>query len=998
EKLKRRLQARLEMARFLQGTVGEMAKEVKSRRSGEVKRTAEELQKFMKKVNTGGRVTNEEIVAFASLFNDELTLDNMSRPRLVSMCKYMGLQTFGTDAYLRYILRAKLAWIKEDDKMIQSEGVESLSEGELRAACRERGMLGLRSVDDMRKQLRDWLDLALNRSVPSSLLILSRAFLVGSKRPEEAVQATLSSLPAEVVRSVGATVPSDDEAETSARLLKLKLIKEQERLIEEEAQEAARLQLAGGRDLAREEMREALPTPAAATTTTTTAAAAAAPAAGMAGEGAGAAAVERAAVEGEEARALAERKALAKKDQLCDLSAALAVLASSSSVAKERADFLRLVNKEIELYNSMVQQHGTEGAEELRVAYAAAREASEKEASEAAASDVSDALISKVDSMLHKLEKELDSADAKIGKRLKTLDTDYDGKVSPEEVGAAAALLRDSLGQEGLEELISNLAKDADGKILVEDIVKLGAHAQASMDRDDDVDSEVQGGIKGSTVGSSGSGSPAMAAVTSSSISTRAASTVISTAQASDRKDRQAAARACLAAGRSFAGRELSRRYSPLTCKPAQRPFRMRVSAASAEAEAAAAEAGKFIPAAPILLPEGPWKEVEGGVVAAKGFKAYGKYAALRAAGQKPDLSLVLADSDATVAAAFTQNVVAAAPVLYCKKALQATSTARAVIANAGQANAATGDAGYADTVECAESLAKLLGVSAESVLVQSTGVIGQRIKKAPLIDALPSLVESASSTPEAGLAAAVAITTTDLVSKSVAIETQIGSTTVRLGGMAKGSGMIHPNMATMLGVVTCDAAVAPDLWKHVVLTAVQRSFNQITVDGDTSTNDCVIALASGKAGGAVIADSASEEGRQLQAAMDAVCQGLAKAIAWDGEGATCLIEVHVAGATTEADAAVVARSVAASSLAKAAVYGRDPNWGRIACAAGYAGVPFEPTALRIALGDILLMDKGQPLPFDRKAASEYLRGKGEVHGTVIIDISIGDGPGDSKA
>ncbi|GJP52376.1 hypothetical protein CLOM_g11497 [Closterium sp. NIES-68] len=504
EKLKRRLQARLEMARFLQGTVGEMAKEVKSRRSGEVKRTAEELQKFMKKVNTGGHVSNEEIVAFASLFNDELTLDNMSRPRLVSMCKYMGLQTFGTDAYLRYILRAKLAWIKEDDKMIQSEGVESLSEAELRAACRERGMLGLRSVEDMRKQLRDWLDLALNRSVPSSLLILSRAFLVGSKRPEEAVQATLSSLPAEVVRSVGATVPSDDEAETSARLLKLKLIKEQERLIEEEAQEAARLQLASGRDLAREEMREALPTSETTPAATTTTAAAATP--GVVAGGAGAAGAEGVALEGEEARALAERKAMAKKDQLCELSAALAVLASSSSVAKERADFLRLVNKEIELYNSMVQQHGTEGAEELRVAYAAAREASEKEASEAAASDVSDALISKVDSMLHKLEKELDSVDAKIGKRLKTLDTDYDGKVSPEEVGAAAVLLRDSLGQEGLEELISNLAKDADGKILVEDIVKLGAQAQASMDRDDDADSS-HSGIKGSTAGSTGTAS-----------------------------------------------------------------------------------------------------------------------------------------------------------------------------------------------------------------------------------------------------------------------------------------------------------------------------------------------------------------------------------------------------------------------------------------------------------------------------------------------------------
>ncbi|GJP70602.1 hypothetical protein CLOP_g1522, partial [Closterium sp. NIES-67] len=209
-----------------------------------------------------------------------------------------------------------------------------------------------------------------------------------------------------------------------------------------------------------------------------------------------------------------------------------------------------------------------------------------------------------------------------------------------------------------------------------------------------------------------------MAAVTFASISSGAVSIAVSSAGASDCKGRRVAVRTCLASSWSLAARNLSLRPSTQTCKSAQRPFRMRVSASSAEAEAAAAEAGKFIPAAPILLPEGPWKEVEGGVVAARGFKAYGKYAALRASGQKPDLALVVADSDATVAATFTQNVVAAAPVLYCKKALQETSTARAVIANAGQANAATGDAGYADTVECAESLAKLLGVSASSVLV----------------------------------------------------------------------------------------------------------------------------------------------------------------------------------------------------------------------------------------------------------------------------------------
>eukprot|EP00897_Mesotaenium_endlicherianum_P005378 jgi/Mesen1/4869/ME000244S04055 len=233
EKLKKRLKARLEMAKFLQETVGEMAKEVKSSRSGDAKKRAEELTKFMTKVRTGGKVANTEIIKFASLFNDELTLDNISRPRLVSMCKYMGLQTFGTDAYLRYILRAKLAWIKEDDKMIQSEGVESLSEPELRAACRERGMLGLQSVDGMRQQVRDWLDLSLNRSVPSSLLILSRAFLVSKAKPEEVLQSTLSSLPDQVVDSVGAAVPPGEEEDSVAeRKRKLEYLKQEEKLIQ----------------------------------------------------------------------------------------------------------------------------------------------------------------------------------------------------------------------------------------------------------------------------------------------------------------------------------------------------------------------------------------------------------------------------------------------------------------------------------------------------------------------------------------------------------------------------------------------------------------------------------------------------------------------------------------------------------------------------------------------------------------------------------------------
>ncbi|KAF8396749.1 hypothetical protein HHK36_018379 [Tetracentron sinense] len=454
-------------------------------------------------------------------------------------------------------------------------------------------------------------------------------------------------------------------------------------------------------------------------------------------------------------------------------------------------------------------------------------------------------------------------------------------------------------------------------------------------------------------------------------------------------------------------------------------------------------ETSNYIPAAPILLPEGPWKQISGGVTAAKGFKAAGTYGGLRAKGEKPDLALVTCDVDAIAAVlhfcfdssilisswfpavradlcafenfpacAFTTNVVAAAPVLYCKHVLGISETARAVLINAGQANAATGDAGYQDVIECAKALAQLLQMRSEEVLIESTGVIGQRIKKEALLNTLPRLVGSLSSTIEGADSAAIAITTTDLVSKSVAIESEVGGTHIRVGGMAKGSGMIHPNMATLLGVVTTDALVATDVWRKMVQVAVNRSFNQITVDGDTSTNDTVIALASGISGSTMISSCDSYEAKQLQACLDAVMQGLAKSIAWDGEGATCLIEVlynddsilklyfqfivKVIGADGEAEAAKIARSVASSSLA--AIYGRDPNWGRIACAAGYAAIPFHPNELCISLGDILLMDGGQPLPFDRAAASAYLRKAGETHGTVEIHISVGKGPGIGQA
>ncbi|CAI0472623.1 unnamed protein product [Linum tenue] len=423
--------------------------------------------------------------------------------------------------------------------------------------------------------------------------------------------------------------------------------------------------------------------------------------------------------------------------------------------------------------------------------------------------------------------------------------------------------------------------------------------------------------------------------------------------------------------------------YIPLKLSPGIRTsknfssFRLTMRDFKVFAVASMNEAANFIPAAPIILPQGPWKEIPGGVTAANGFKAAGIYGGLRAKGEKPDLALVTCDVDAIAAGAFTQNMVAAAPVLYCKNVLNLSQTARAVLINAGQANAATGNAGYQDVIECADAIAKLLKIKPHEVLIESTGVIGQRIKKEALLSSLPKLVSSLSTSTEGAGAAAVAITTTDLVSKSVAIESQVGDANIRIGGIAKGSGMIHPNMATMLGVITTDALVESEVWRKMVKIAVNRSFNQITVDGDTSTNDTVIALASGLSGKTPISSLHSHEAEQLQAGLDAVT---------------------VVGAESEMDAAKVARSVASSSLVKAAVYGRDPNWGRIAAAAGYSGIPFDQNKLRILLGDTLLMNNGQPLPFDRAGASNYLKKAGETHGTVAIQISVGNGTGGGQA
>lgn len=392
------------------------------------------------------------------------------------------------------------------------------------------------------------------------------------------------------------------------------------------------------------------------------------------------------------------------------------------------------------------------------------------------------------------------------------------------------------------------------------------------------------------------------------------------------------------------------------------------------------------------------WKVIEGGLTAPKGFKSSGITAGLKPS-NAPDLALIYSETEAIAAGVFTTSEVRAACVDYCRQKLQTKSSARAIICNAGQANAATGELGLQDALDTAEALAKELNIDADSILLASTGVIGQRIKMDILKNAIPQLVAELSE--NGGDATAKAIITTDLVTKSIALETIIDDRPVRIGGISKGSGMIHPNMATMLGFITCDAAVSTQLWQQMLKRACDKSFNQITVDGDTSTNDSLIALANGQSRTRAIT-SLDENGQKLEAMLTAVCQHLAKAIARDGEGATCLVEVEVKGATDEAEARQIAKTIVGSSLVKSAIFGRDPNWGRIAAAAGRAGVQFNQDDLMIKLGDFLLMERGQPQPFDRASASNYLKqaaaGEYLKSDTVAISVSVGNGSGTGKA
>lgn len=375
------------------------------------------------------------------------------------------------------------------------------------------------------------------------------------------------------------------------------------------------------------------------------------------------------------------------------------------------------------------------------------------------------------------------------------------------------------------------------------------------------------------------------------------------------------------------------------------------------------------------------------------GFQAAGIAAGLKDSG-KPDLALVLAPEAAVCAGTFTTSVVRAACVDLCAQRLQASNgQCRGVLINSGQANACTGDSGLIDSQRATQALADHLGLTSDQMLICSTGVIGVPIPMKVLLAGLDPLVEALAE--DGGAAAAAAILTTDLVAKQIAVESEIDGRTVRIGGMAKGSGMIHPDMATMLGFLTCDAGVPSEAWQVIVQRAVQRSFNAITVDGDTSTNDTFLAFAAGE-------PLRSDQYEQLEQGVTLVAQHLARSIARDGEGATCLIEVRVEGAASEAYALRMARTVCGSSLVKTAVHGRDPNWGRIVAAAGRSGVEFDPEEVSLWIGDHHLMESGQPLGFDRPAASIYLQQRSEGryldNDTVLIRLRIGSGPGEGRA
>ncbi len=383
-------------------------------------------------------------------------------------------------------------------------------------------------------------------------------------------------------------------------------------------------------------------------------------------------------------------------------------------------------------------------------------------------------------------------------------------------------------------------------------------------------------------------------------------------------------------------------------------------------------------------------KKIEGGVTAAKGFQAASTAAEIKYKG-RADMAMIYSEVPCVAAGTFTTNVVKASPVKWDQNVVYNHAFAQAVICNSGIANACTGTEGYGYCKKTAETAAEALGISLESVLVASTGVIGMQLPIERIQKGIEKMVPLLSETVDAGSNAAKAIMTTDTVHKEIAVQIEIGGKQVTIGGMCKGSGMIHPNMCTMLSFVTTDIKIKKELLQEALKEDVQDTYNMISVDGDTSTNDTVLLLANGMAENMEITEK-NEDYETFKKALNYVNTVLSKKIAGDGEGATALFEVKVTGAKTKKDAVILSKSVVTSSLTKAAIYGHDANWGRVLCALGYSGVLFDPEKVDLYFesvrGKIKIIENGVSTGYDETEATKILS---EEEVTVIADMKMGE-------
>ncbi len=383
-------------------------------------------------------------------------------------------------------------------------------------------------------------------------------------------------------------------------------------------------------------------------------------------------------------------------------------------------------------------------------------------------------------------------------------------------------------------------------------------------------------------------------------------------------------------------------------------------------------------------------KVIDGGVTSAKGFAAAYTAAGIKYKTGRNDMAMLYSKLPCRSAATFTTNVVKAAPVKWDKKVVDGAGEVHAVVINAGIANACTGEEGMRYCKETGDAVEKLLNVSAENVLVASTGVIGMQLPMDKITAGVEAMVPNLKEGREAGHMAAKAIMTTDTKEKEVAVEIEVGGTTVTIGGMCKGSGMIHPNMCTMLGFVTTDACISKELLQKALSGTVADTYNMVSVDGDTSTNDTVLLLANGAAGNPEITEE-NEDYAKFKEALYYINETLAKKIAEDGEGATKLFTTKILNAATKEQAVVFAKSVITSSLTKAAIFGQDANWGRILCALGYSGENFDPDAVDLFIesenGKLQLVKNGFATDYSEEVATKILSAK-EV--TAIADMKQG--------